>query len=101
MEQASNRSVCVIHHFFFYLKSRDIYDSFLDTANCNPVWYTVGGYARDVNIFIEFYGEDGSTEGTTATDTCLAFECPSCRDQSKREFCFNTSLSVSCLCVTQ
>lgn len=68
---------------------------FMDAANCIPVWYKVGGYVRDVNIFIEFYGEDGSTEGTTATDTCLAFECPSCHDQSNSE-CVQHISCVSC-----
>ena len=68
------------------------------TANCNPVWYSVSGYVRDVNIFIEYYGEVGSAEGTTATDTCLAFECPSCQDQSKREFLTHL-LHIACVCV--
>jgi len=63
-------------------------------ANCIPVWYEVGGWPRDVGLFKNFYGEDGSTEGTNITSICLAFECPPCPNENHYLRWYGTYISL-------
>jgi hypothetical protein len=62
-------------------------------ADCVPVWYNIGGDDLDTINFRNFYGESGGPpERTIETSSCLAFECPACRDKNNHEF-FYTSFA--------